>query len=259
MSVWDWVEVGLQDHGVELDGMKGSLSITAGDALQGFFGARHAHVFGSDIKLVCDPEDMLMGKLEHYLPGVAAILGGVGGNTTFVYGTNLTATYVGPKMEIRRAPVVNKTTDYVLPLLPKKAVTGGAAPPPDEVDVPLAVAVGALSALICAVPAALEMALLIVYKGHLPPAGSEFISKMKLAAYMITTRLMAFLKLLEHKGSLVQFGEQWGKEAAFLLACAGVAALVAVPTYGWAALVLMAADGALQETFSSLTAALTSH
>lgn len=256
MSVWDWVEVGLQDHGVEIDGMKGSLSITAGDALQGFFGARHAHVFGSDIKLVCDPEDMLLGKLEHYLPGVAAILGGVGGNTTFVYGTNLTATYVGPKMEIRRAPVVNKTSDYVLPMLPNKA--GGAAPP-DEVDMPLAIAVGALSALICAVPAALEMALLIVYKGHLPPEGSEFISKMKLAAYMITTRLMAFLKLLEHKGSLVQFGEQWGKEAAFLIACAGVVALAAIPTYGWAMLVYLAADGALQNTFKSLTAALTTH
>lgn len=254
MSVWDWVEVGMQDHGVEIDGMKGSLSLTAGDAVGGYFGARHAHVFGSDIKLVCDPEDMLWGKLEHYLPGVAAVLGGIGGNVTFVYGSNITATYVGPKMEIRRAPVVNKTTDYVLPMVPK---SGANPPPPDAIDTAMAVAVGALSTLLCAIPAALEMALLIQYKGHLPSEGSETISKMKLAAYMITTRLMALLKLLEDKGSWAQFAEQWVNETKLLLACAGVAVAACIPLYGWVALYCLASDGTLKECFKSLTEALT--
>jgi hypothetical protein len=251
MSVWDWVEVGLSDHHTEIEGMKGSFAVTAGDAVSGFFGARHAHIFGSEIKLVCDPEDMLWGKVEHYLPGVAAVLGGIGGQATFVYGSNITATYVGPKVEIRRAPVVNKTSDYVLPMVKKP----GANPPADAVDPAMAIAVGALSTLLCAVPAALEMVLAIKYKGHLPD-DDDSIPKMKLAAYMITTRMMALLKLLEDKGSWAQFAEQWGKELALLLACVGVAVAAAIPIHGWVLLYIAAAEGTLKEVFTSLTEAL---
>jgi hypothetical protein len=253
MSVWDWVEVGLSEHHLEIPAMKGSFGVTVGDAVAGFFGARHAHVFGADIKLVCDPEDMLFGKLESYLPGVAAILGGTGGNTTFVYGCNVTATYVGPKFEIRRAPSITKTTDYVIARVGSPPVVKD---PPDPIDEAMVIAVTVLSVLLCAVPAALELVFVIIYKGHPPPEGDELAAALKLCAYMITSRLMALLKMLEEKGGLVQFAEQWGKEAAMLLLCAGVAALAAVPPLGWPALYALGTEGCLQNAFKDLNEAL---
>lgn len=251
MSVWEWVDVGLMNHDVELEPMKGSFAVTTGDAVAGFFGSRQAHIYGGDIKLVCDPEDMLFGKLEHFLPGAAAILGGVGGNTTWVYGSNFTATYVGPKMEIRRAPAINKTTDYVIA---RAASPPTVKVPPDEIDAAMAVAVGVLSVLICAVPAAMDLTFKVLYREHPPAEGDHLATKLKFVAVMVTTRLMALLKMLEEKGSCAQFAEQWGKEAALYLASAAV--LLAIPI-AWPVLCVSIADGSLQQVFSELAEALT--
>ncbi len=252
MSLWDWVEVGLMDHHTELPAMKGSFAVTTGDAVAGFFGTRHAHIYGGDIKLVCDVEDMLLGKLEHFCPAATAVLGGIGGNTTWVYGSNFTATYVGPKMEVRRAPAINKTTDYVI----ARSVGGPSLiDPPDPIDAAMAFAVGALSALMCLVPAAMEIVYVVLYKGGPPDAEDHLASKLKLVAILVTTRLMAFLKLLEEKGSCGQFAEQWGKEAALLLATAGVMLMACIPT-AWPALYSMAADGSLKNCFEELAEAL---
>ena len=54
MPFFDWLEAG----GVRPDWFKGSCKVTIGDALGGYFGARHTHIFGPEIKLICDPEDL---------------------------------------------------------------------------------------------------------------------------------------------------------------------------------------------------------
>ena len=264
MSVWDWVETGLVDNKVEIPAMGGSFAVTIGDALMGFFGARHTHVFGSDIKLVADPEDMLIGQLEELLPGVAQLLAGVGGNVTFCYGTNLTATYVGPKMEIRRAPVINKTTDYMIPPKAQGPVTAAGVPPADPVDPATLAAVIVLSVLIICVPAALELAIRFRY----PQFGNKGASEetlegygeapkvLKLCAYMVTARLMGLLKMLEDKGTFAQFAEQWVKEAEYVGVRLGVIALACIPLYGWAALLVMHSENSLQNALANTAKAL---
>jgi hypothetical protein len=211
MSVWDWVECGLIDKHIELPAMTGSFGVTIGDAVAGFFGARHTHIFGADVKLVADPEDLLLGQLEHALPLVTALLGGVGGNVTFCYGTNLTATYMGPKMEIRRAKNISKTTDYYFKSKAAPAA-GGAPPPPDPVDPATLAAVSVLSILVVCVPAALELAIRFKYPQYGVKGASEETLEgygkapgvLKLCAYMVTSRLMALLKMIEDAGSLAQ-------------------------------------------------------
>lgn len=236
MSVWDWVECGLIDKHVELPAMTGSFGVTIGDAVAGFFGARHTHIFGADIKLVADPEDLLLGQLEHALPLVTALLGGVGGNVTFCYGTNLTATYMGPKMEIRRAKNISKTTDYYFKPKSAPGAAGAAAPPPDPVDPATLVAVSALSLLVVCVPAALELAIRFKYPQYGVKGASEETLEsygetpgiLKLCAYMVTSRLMALLKMIEDAGSLAQIGEEWSKTAEYIgtrLEAAGTAAV----------------------------------
>lgn len=267
MSAFDWVECGLINKDAHIPAMGGSFGVTIGDALSGFFGARHSHIFGADIKLVADPEDMLMGKLESFLPGVAQLLGGIGGNVTFCYGTNMTATYMGPKVEIRRAPANSKTTDYQLPRLKASGpVTKSGVPPLDPIDPELLAAVAVLSILIICVPAALELAIRFKY----PLYGSKSASDeeavegygkapeiMKLCAYMVTSRLMGLLKMLEDKGSWGQFAEQWAKEAEYLGVRLGVAVALCIPLYGWTALLVANANGAVEQALASTTEALT--
>jgi hypothetical protein len=212
---------------------------------------------------------MLMGKLEHFLPGVAQLLAGVGGNVTFCYGTNLTATYVGPKMEIRRAPTISKTSDYVLPRVKAPAAAAGAPPPPDPIDPAMLAAVTALSVLVICVPAALELAIRFKYPafGSKPTTDEqketlEGYGKspdiMKVCAYMITSRLMALLKMLEDKGTWAQFAEQWVTDAEYLGVRLGVAALACIPIYGWAALLAWYADESLEHALDSTKEALLS-
>jgi hypothetical protein len=267
MSVWDWVECGLIDHDKSIPAMGGSFGVTIGDAVGGFFGARHTHIFGPDIKLVADPEDMLMGKLESVLPGVAQLLAGIGGNVTFCYGSNVTATYIGPKMEIRRAHAVSKTSDYVLPRI-KAAGPASAAgvPPVDPIDPAMLAAVAALSVLIICVPAALELAIRFAYPlyGSKAAGDQEAVEGygkapeiMKLCAYMVTSRLMGFLKMLEEKGSWAQFAEQWVKEAEYLGLRLAVLAMLAIPVYGFYGVLVWRSEFALDESLASTAAALT--
>jgi hypothetical protein len=215
MGMFDWVAAGLLNKGVETPGFAGTYGTTMGDALAGFFGSRHAHIFGPDVKLVCDIEDIIVthgveGGL--HLPFLAALLAGVGGNVTFVYGSNTTATYIGPKMEVRRAESITKTSDNILARV-------GAT---DEVDTGTAVAVGLLSALICATSAALEMAIHFKYPkyGSTSSADQETIESygklpeiLKMCVVTITTRLMAILKLIEDAGTWADFAEEYAKLA----------------------------------------------
>jgi len=230
MSLFDWVEGGLAAYGVELPAYKGSYSSTMGDVLSTYFGARHSHIFGADIKLLCDPEDMLLGKLADALPVFTSLLAGVGGNCTFVYGSNIAATYVGPKVNIQRAPNAGKTSKYRLARMGADDEAGA-----DEIDYATSKAVAALSILICATAASLELAMHFAY----PSFGSgneeeeEQYGKvpeiLKTCVMRITDRLMALLKELECAGSWADFAEHFSKEAVFDVALANVLAGVFFP------------------------------
>lgn len=224
MGIMEWIDGGMEIADFEKPAaMKGSFGVTIGDAVAGFFGARYTHIFGSEVKLVCDPEDMLFGQLEHYLPLTSALLGGIGGQATFVYGSNIGATYWGPKVEIRRAPTHNKCSDYILPhakfIGPVPNPASGLAKPVDPIDEAMCAAVAVLSVLVCVVPAALELAIRFKYPAYGSSTASpttlegygETPSILKLCAYGITSRLMALLKLLEEKGTWADFAEFWIK------------------------------------------------
>jgi hypothetical protein len=235
MGMFDWVAAGLLNKDIETPGFTGTYGTTMGDAVSGFYGSRHAHIFGPDVKLVCDIEDMIVthgieGGLK--LPFLAALLAGVGGNVTFCYGSNTTATYVGPKMEIRRAENITKTSDNIIARV-------GAT---DVVDTATVVAVTVLSALICATTAALEMAIHFVYPKYGSTAASdhetiESYGKLpeilKLCVIMVTTRLMAILKMLEDEGTWANLAEHYAEMAEHCLTVAGeaIATYIIVPIY----------------------------
>lgn len=234
MSLFDWLTSGLKRWGVDIPWFSGSYSSTMGDALSVYFGGRHTHIFGSEIKLVCDPEDMALGALAESMPLFTALLAGVGGQTTFVYGTNCLATYVGPKVEIRRAPTAGKTSDNII-ARDKGAGTGGK---PDPVDTGTCVAVATMSILLCATAAALELALHFKYPAW--GSGDELAEekygttpdKLVTSNDMIADRLMALLKELECKGTWAGFGEMFSKEALADVLLAEALATVFFPPAG---------------------------
>jgi hypothetical protein len=223
MSLFDWVELGVADKGDELEWFKGTCSVTIGDMLLGKFGAQHEHLFGSKTLMVCDPEDMLLGKLDKFMPLVTGLLAGIGGNSTFNYGSAFTATYVGPKIEVRRAPSHSKVSDNLL--VHKTVTVGGVTQESDEIDKATSIAAAVLSVLIVATAAALELALHFAYPkfGSTNPSDHETIEGygktpelLKVCCYTITSRLMGLLKVLEEKGSLADFAEQFLLEAKFV-------------------------------------------
>ena len=265
MSVWEWVETGLINNDKSIPAMTGSFNVTIGDALNGIFGAQHNHIFGSYVNLICDPEDMLLGQLDKCLPVVSALLGGIGGNTVFTYGSSTAATYVGPAYTIQRAPSVNKTSNYVLPHVKASGPASAAGVPPvDPIDTAMLAAVAALSVLIICVPAALELTIRFKYpkygSGEEDEETEETYGKspeiLKLCAYMITSRLMSFLRMLEEKGSWAGFAEQWAKEAEYLGLRAALLVAACIPIYGWAGILIANDQGAVEKALNDTKAAL---
>jgi hypothetical protein len=129
MGVFDWIEEeatavsGGEFPWPGADGVgkpvyKGTFAVTIGDAIAGIIGQRQTHIFGPDIKLVVDVEDMLANLVEK-IPGMAPLspmmgaLAGIGGNVGCYYGSNISFTYVGPKVDIRRAPEMKKTSGTI--------------------------------------------------------------------------------------------------------------------------------------------------
>lgn len=196
MSALDWIDIPgacLSTH--VIPGMTGSFNVTIGDAVSGTYGANHSHVYGGDIKLICDPEDWLAGKLSHKLPAVSGALFGIGGNASFVYAQETSALYGGPKVEIRRAHLISKTSSNA-PQQPQDAPAGhdhddhGAASPVDKVT---SKAVTGLSILVIGIPAACEMLTRFSYgdsHDHMPEI-------LKLGAVGLTSRVMEFIKKVE--------------------------------------------------------------
>ncbi len=257
MPFFDWLEA----RGVRPEWFSGSVGVTIGDSLNGTFGASHAHVFGADVKLVCDPEDLIMGRLESVLPLTAGLLSGVGGTTTFVYGSNTGATYVGPKMDICRAESINKTSDNILAHVRKKPEDGGEET--DEIDIAMSVAVAAFSVVMCATAAALDLAIRFQYEEMQNTKSAEqkkhceeTIEKLKIASYTVTGRIMALLKTLEEKGSWAEFAKQWLKEAKGVGLLIEHLVLAAIPMYGWTALIILYEEENMKKTVKDAWKAL---
>lgn len=245
MSLLDIVEaVGEGTNKTLIPNMTGSFNVTIGDAVAGIFGARHTHIYGGEIKLVCDPEDFLLGQVAHKIPTISALLGGIGGQATFVYAQNTSATYGGPKVDIRRAPSISKQTDYIIPRAGKPATVSD---PPDPVDGVMCAAVTVLSVLVIAVPAVMELMIRFKYPQYGSAAASQETLEgygetpgiLKLCAYAVTSRLMELLKQLE--------------ELATFADCARYAATVAA-AYGEKAIVFMMVNiGRLSTAVDGLT------
>src|SRR5262245_3814912 len=118
MSLFDWVEMGFASKGEEIPGFTGAFSVTIGDTVSGSYGAYYDNYFGPYVLMCCDPEAMLLGPLEHYLPLASGLMSGIGGMVTFCYGPSISSTYVGAQVAVRRAPNVGKSSDRVLARVP---------------------------------------------------------------------------------------------------------------------------------------------
>lgn len=225
MSVFDWVEIGEASKGKELDWFKGKCSVTVGDALCGYYGARHTHIFGPEIKVVCDLEDMLVSHgLEKLLPGISGLAAGIGGNVTFNYGSQIGLTYIGPKIDIRRANAITKIGKTL------KKGDDAATNMTDRADKAVAIATGILSTLMLLTAAATELALHFAYPefgkeqsnggGHHDDASGDDDSHkhgalsgemLKVLSYTITARLMELIKQIETSVTWGELGEEYLK------------------------------------------------
>ena len=234
MGALDWLEMGIfADAGMGGDSeekfhnflaqYKGSFGVTIGDALTGIVGARNTHIFGEEIKLVCDVLDLLgMSKLEEAFPIFSALLNGVGGQTTYVIGSNTNAHYKGPKMAIDRATAINRKNRPIFYGMVEEE-TESANPPGASEPTPDAIvtedAVKALLILTSLITLAAELAVHFAYPkfGTSNPteeqseeiedygAMPEFV---KMIAIIMPTRLMAFIRLLEEEESSVHAAEE---------------------------------------------------
>jgi hypothetical protein len=260
MSLFDWVELGYATKGQQVPIFTGSFSVTIGDATMGFYGARDVHVFGPDIRLVCDPLDMMLGPLTTLLPVVSSLMAGATGNVVFTYGTNLGATYVGPALNIRRAENITKTSDN-MPLardqvLARATPAGNQPANNDPVDVATSIAAAALSTLLCATAAGMELALRFKY----PEFGKPTPNQAVLAGYgqtpvllralipTITSRLMALLTTLEKCGTAGSLGEQFLKDGKFLATpLTWFVGVTIIPLVAWVGTILEAVAADLQD------------
>lgn len=237
MGLFDWVELGLADHDDAPEWFKGAFDVTIGDQITGVFGGFNRHVFGQEVSLVCDPEDMLLSKVEEFLPitsGLMALGAGIGGRANLTYGSTFSAQYVGPAVTVRRGHCDTKTSENTL--IHKKS-EDNPDEETDEIDVLTSIAAAALSVLINAAGAALELALHFAYPkfggggdAALPAGYGKTPEILKICSYTITNRLIALLKMLEEKGSFAEFAKQFVQYGKVLAKVAGgLVALCVVP------------------------------
>ncbi len=207
MSLWDWVQAGLGGTDTSLADYKGSYKVTTGTTLGSYIGGRHTHVFGPDIRMVVDPEELLAQTLP---PSVTAVASGLTGNALFTFGTMTTATYVGPKVDIHRAPKMSRVSSPFRVGLAEDEQA-------DPLNKASAIAVAALSTLAIASAAGFELAMYIHYRDFTDstkgpgPAPKLFAT----ASYAIPSRSLAIVKVVETsscygswaEASLIRAGE----------------------------------------------------
>ncbi len=206
MGIWDWVQTGIGIHNPSPSSFKGSYKVTVGTGLLSFMGGRHTHVFGPDARLVVDPEELL----DQFLPPwLTALTSGLCGNATFVYGTNTTATYVGPKVDIQRAPRISRISKSFLARKGKGDHGEWTETQDDPIDTAAAAAVAVLSLLAIAAAATFEIYMYVHYRDFSDEKGgpAETPMLMAIGSYAIPSRLLAFMQWLETKGCYASWAE----------------------------------------------------
>lgn len=211
MSFWDWVNVGKVDAtDKSFDNYKGSFGVTTGTTVGGYYGSRHTHIFGSEIKIICDPEDVLAGKLGAIAPLVSALISGIGGNTTYTYGTATGLTAFGPKADILRGKAIKRTSDTLF-----GTFTEAKASNHNKLDAAIKVAVAALTLLLFAVAAGMELYIRVHYEEFNPKSNKDCNRTTEMLAtldYTLTSRIMALIRLLEVNSTWGELAEACGKE-----------------------------------------------
>jgi hypothetical protein len=203
--------------------------VTIGDAISGFIGGRHTHLFGPEIKLVFDVEDMLNELLAP--PAIAPLLAavsGMGGAANFFYGGNASFTYVGPKVEVRRCANIGKTADSIFgpskftgegPTIfetlakerPSTAAAAGIAASVYEHSCQLLVA--GLSLILAGATAGIELAMRLKYSqygkstteegyGQTP----EFLNSL---LYTLEPRIMKFIQIVEYSAVYADYAGEY--------------------------------------------------
>ncbi len=191
----------LLEHIPEFDkspNFKGKYDSTIGDKFEFTFGSQFDHIFGGEVKIFCDPIELLGGG-NPVFSAVAAMLLGASGNTDLVFGSDTSVTYVGPVFEIKRARVFEKNTSEKASLL-------------DPVDGPTSALAVALSVLICATAFAIDMAMHFKY----PKYGSEKPEDEKEAeSYGKTPRVLKeiCIELISRLVALLRIVECWSAKA----------------------------------------------
>jgi hypothetical protein len=113
--IWDLVglanPVGEKGWGWSLEkamGVNSTWNTTLGDSISNIIGGgRFTNIFGTDAKIVFDWEEMLMHGIGHFFPklgGLAhgkmgALLFGIGGDTSMVFGNKTSFTYFTDKAD----------------------------------------------------------------------------------------------------------------------------------------------------------------
>lgn len=213
MSILDWVNVGMHRGDKSIPEFNGSFAVTIGNMVQGIYGSRHVDIFGTDARLVCDIEDMLLSLIP--LPTLRALVEGVGGSAAFIYGQNATATYKGPAITIRRGDSWTKAGNSFFPSagavgplmggLPTVPPVGHAAMTQYEMDRNLAILVATMSAILCLVTAGLELAVRFKYPTFNSSTNTDPTSTAQLLydlAYTLSSRLMELIILMEQGGTM---------------------------------------------------------
>jgi hypothetical protein len=161
-----------------LGAYKGSFSFTLGNAVSSVLGPRNTHLYGPDIKLMFDPQDILenMASSASLAPikalgAIAQLFSGISGNTTFGYGSKMDFTYFGPKGEVRRGPKWEKVSETLLGEATFKGPTFSTTTVTDSDvatklkanDGKIRIFVGILSTILISGTMAIEIALKIKY------------------------------------------------------------------------------------------------
>ena len=252
MGLWDWVEIttnqtgtgggsnwASKDFAAFENAIQGTVTVSLGDQLAAvLFGGIQGHTFGDYAYLTVDYDGLIEDMLGS-VPGLGTLLNGplgalicgLGGNVNWNYGRVTAANYVGPVMNINRAPTRKATgLSYLwagqgsspgrMPADLGSLVDGssGALTPGNKkgaqkaIDRTSGVVVAILSILM--VLTALALDLLIYFKQkypdlpHLPgnndPGPQGTIQLLKDCVWTITTRLMALIAYAEHAAQVAR-------------------------------------------------------
>lgn len=222
MALTDWIGVGFgaMNKPVSLFGMEfgGKFGVEIGTSVGGYILGRQTHILGQELKFVSDPESLYTPASTLGMAASAILLGATGKSELY-YGRNMGSTYIGPKFDIKRASKsFEKRVDT------HKGIGFFSSNAADPVDKAAAAACSAMALIINGVAVGLDIAAKIAYGDGKNPKDSFFL--LKSLTISLTSRLMAFMELIEIKCGWVNAAAGFLKACKFLLKVVAVIVLV---------------------------------